>query len=267
MTVIYVATNRQNVRQAVIDTVRAVTGMASTGEQIMLAQGVHTSIGVAALSDIKEDFIRKSRGQVGEDGQKWPPLSQEYLAYQRRFGSKEKAALKKAAGLNRGNRHRGLLSAAQDKRWQMIFATTFKRLAPSMGESAAKARAGQAAWAQLKREGAKTMLEVFGNRVVDILRDTGVLFNSISVGQVSADGSYNAASPDQIFELTANGVIIGTKVPYARRHNRGTHKMPKRQFLPVDGAPEAWLNRWAKVGRDSLEYAITWSIQNLGRAA
>ena len=210
------------------------------------AKTVHTAVGLAALSDIKDDFVRKAKGGTGEDGETWPPLSREYLAYGRRFGGGEKAQLKRDSGLGKGHRHRGLLSAAQDKRWKVIFASNLKRFAASMPLGAAKAKAAQIAWATLKREGAKTKLEVFGGRKVDILRDTGVLLNSISPGRLQTEGGY-VPPADQIFDLTESGVVVGTNVKYARRHNRGTGNMPKRQFLPVNGAPQVWVDRWAKV--------------------
>lgn len=260
MSTIYVRTSRELTKQAIIDVVRSVGGSAQT--HVDLARQVHTAIGLAALSDIKSDFITKARGGVGEDGISWPKLSPKYLAYNRRFGPGEKAELKKKAGLGRGNNNRGLLSKSQDKRWRQIFASTFARLSASLPEAAAKARAGQAAWATLKREGAKTMLEVFGDRVVEILRDTGVLFNSLSVGEISASGEYNPPA-DQIFAITESGVIVGTNVVYAKAHNRGvpSRNLPARQFLPVNGAPQVWIDRWTAVAKNAVQTAIQQALK------
>lgn len=241
----YYQGNKKGVRDVIINVVKAVTGEASA--DVEAARTLHTAIGLAALSDIKDDFVRKAKGGVGEDGEKWPPLSREYLAYGRRFGSGEQAALKKSAGLTSANRHRGLLTAAQDKRWRAIFVSQLKRWSASLSLTEAKARAAKTAWTVLKREGAKTKLEVFGNRQVDILRDTGVLLNSLSPGVIDTSGGEYQAPAEQIFDLTGSGVIVGTNVKYAKAHNRGIGKMPKRQFLPIDGVPRVWTDRWSRV--------------------
>lgn len=234
-------------------------------DAIGIARGVNLAIGVAALSDIKADFVRKARGGTGEDGVKWPPLSQKYLAYGRRFGPGEKAALKKAAGLGRANRfgvgeNTGLLTAAQLKRWKSIFRQVMLKAALSMGETEAKAKAAAIAWATLKREGAKTKLEVFGNRQVEILRDTGILLNSLSPGQLGGGAlptSYNGPTDEggdmQILRTVRDGVFVGTTVPYAGVHQHGstTKNIPARPFLPRS-VPAKWLARWNRVANQAL---------------
>lgn len=223
-----------------------------------VARGVFLAVGFAALSSIKDDFIVKSRGGVGADGVKWKPLTREYLAYGRRFGPGEAARLKKGAGLGRANRlapggKKGLLTVDQQKRWNQIFARTLARMLLSLPEGEAKARAAQIAWAQLKREGAKTKLEVYGTRIVDINRDTGILFNSLSPGELSGEGpaaTYSKPGGDggdqQIFQTIGNGVIVGTNVAYAAAVNK------IRPIVPEE-APEAWKEEWADVAAKALE--------------
>jgi hypothetical protein len=152
------------------------------------ARGFRLRLAVAFLSKVKQAFIVKSRGGTDDAGMTWPPLTREYLAYGRRFGKGEQAALKKAAGLDRKNNKRGLLTAAQNKRWKAIYAQSLKWLAAQLPFGEAKAEAGAIAWAKLKSEGAKTKLDVFGSRQVEILRDTGVMFNSLSPGVLSERG-------------------------------------------------------------------------------
>lgn len=228
-------------------------------DTLNIARGVFNAVGFAALSDIKADFVRKSRGETGEDGVKWKPLSKEYLAYGRRFGIGEKSALKKAAGLDRKHSKgvggkSGLLTSQQQKRWNQIFAQTLHRLMLSLSESEAKSRAAAIAWATIKREGAKTKLEVFGNRVVDINRDTGMLLNSLSPGELSggAAGTENYEKPsgdggsEQVFQSLRNGIIVGTNVAYAAAVNK------QRPFLPQGEPPEVWKQRWLNVANDAL---------------
>ncbi len=249
---IYVRMNRSDVREQILSFVKSCAGTAA--EHAESAKVVHTAIGLAALADIKTDFVRKARGGTGEDGVKWAPLSKEYLAYQRRFGPGEKSNLKKAAGLGSGHRHRGLLTADQNKKWKRIFGFHFGRLAVSVGPAEAKGRAAAIAWTILKADGAKTMLEVFGSRQVEILRDTGVLFNSLSPAYWTGDGDYTPPE-DQIFNLAENGVAIGTNVPYASVHQHGSKSktgkgggIPARPFLPTGEIPAAWRTNWVSAG-------------------
>lgn len=257
-TKVYFRGSRSEAKNLVYRLMRMLTGAEPDSGGI--ARGVFLAIGFAALSSIKEDFITKSRGGTGADGVKWKPLTKEYLAYGRRFGKGEQSSLKKAAGLGKANRfapgqNKGLLTAAQKKRWGQIFASTLARLLTSLPPAEAKARAAQIAWAILKREGAKTKLEVYGSRIVDINRDTGILFNSLSPGQLGGEGPASAyAKPSgdggdqQIFETISNGIIVGTNVPYAAAVNA------LRPIVPEE-APEAWRQEWAEVTAKALEVA------------
>ena len=95
---------------------------------------------------------------------------------------------------------------------------------------------------------------MFGNRVVEINRDTGILFNSLSPGELSHGGpnaTYTKPSGDggeqQIFETLANGVIVGTNVAYAAAVNK------QRRFLPAENQiPEVWTERWAEAASLAL---------------
>lgn len=293
---VYFRGSREQARRIIYGLGSVVTGRAP--DPLGIARGVHVAVGFAALSDIKADFVRKSRGGVGEDGSKWPPLSPAYLAYQRRFGSGEKAKLKKGAGLTGQHRYgtggkKGLLTAAQLKRWRQVYGQVLRRLSVSItvaqhslapgaeaaafaafasgGLKGAQARAAQIAWATVKKEGAKTMLGVFGYRQVEILRDTGVLLNSLSPGELTGPQSYSKPTGDggdqQIFETISNGIIVGSTVPYAATHNYGDVKrgIPARCFLP-DPVPAAWEQRWANVAVDALAVGARLAFE-AGRAA
>lgn len=249
--------------------VGTITGHGSQYED--LARGVFCSVGFAALSDIQEDFKVKARGGTGADGSTWPRLSPKTLAYSRRFGPGEQSRLKKAAGLSGANRfspggNRGLLTAQQLKRWRQVYGTRLARLAATMPLSEAKAKAAQIAWAVLKAEGAKTKLDVYGNRQHEALRDTGILFNSLSMGRLdngwSGSEYVKPSGPggdQQVFETLRNGVIVGTNVPYARVHNEGDPKkgIPERRFIPKEGqVPQVWLDRWLGAGMRAVAVAI-----------
>ena len=259
---------RKDVRKTVRSLLAQITGKAS--DQNGLARSVFYAIGFAALSDVQEAFIVKSRGGTGEDGVTWPPLTKEYLAYGRRFGPGEQAALKRTAGLGKAHHHGvggkgGILTKSQQARWNKLFAKNTAWLSARHPLPIAKNIAAAMAWKTIKDEGAKTKLEVYGNRVVDVLRDTGVLFNSLSPGYF--DGSdYSKPSGEgggkQIFTALEDGIVIGTNVPYAASHNYGDPKrgIPKRQFLPED-APKVWVERWTNVASSALESALRISLQ------
>ena len=227
-----------------------------------LARGVHLAIGTQALSLIHEDFVVKSRGGTGKIGGKWQKLTRAYLAYQRRFGKGEQSALKKAAGAERGASHgvggnRGLLTKSQVELWNRTFADRFARFQMSMPDAAAKARAAAVAWIVVKKAGGKTMIDVYGGREVEILKDTGILLNSLSAGEIRGGVHRKPkvkGGADQIVENLKNGVIVGTNVKYAAAHNYGVPgRLPRRQFLPDGDLPDEWNGHM----EDVLERAIT----------
>lgn len=256
--------DKSDFRRFIRGVVDQLTGKAS--DQDGSAKSVFYAIGLQLLSDVQEAFIVKSRGGTGEDGVTWPPLSKEYLAYHRRFGPGEKTALKSAAGLGRANSRgiagkQGLLTAAQQKRWWEVYSQTLAWAIDKHGEGAKAIAAGRA-WNVVKSEGAKTMLEVYGNRQVDILRDTGVLFNSLSPGYL-AGPNYTKPSGEggdkQIFDAINNGIVVGTNVFYAGSHNKG-NRVPKRQIFP-DRIPAMWASRLVEVGVQAIQSVVTYKIR------
>jgi hypothetical protein len=212
-----------------------------------IARRIQLRIGVALLSQVQQDFVRKSRGGVGRDGIMWTPLKRETIA-QRRTTATERRRL----GVG-GERVRGLLTPAEDQRWRAIFRQTVERLREDgMGEISARNLAAQRAWAILKSQGAKTKIETLGGRKVDILRDTGELFRSLSPGvedqPSGADG--------QVFRVPTGRVIVGTnKKPW---HHRGIpNRLPARPFWPVDGTiPDAWWPAISRAGMRGVQQAI-----------
>lgn len=255
--------------------IRALLASLTGNARSEAARGVFLAMGITLLSDIHQDFIVKARGGTGADGVKWQRLSPKTLAYTRRFGPGEQSTLKKAAGLGRGNRfapggNSGLLSAAELKEWRKIYGSRLARFAASMPLSAAKAKAASIAWAVMKQRGAKTKLEVYGNREHEVLRDTGILANSLSVGAITGD-TYSRPSLDggeqQIFSLLENGVVVGTNVKYARAHHEGLNGLPRRPIMPDENSfPMQWAENILNAGMRALSTAIELSIARGGVA-
>lgn len=225
---------KRAIKDRVREIVRAMTTDPSSDPDAALAV---EAAGISLLNTIKRQFLVKSRGGTDDAGITWKPLSKAYLAYGRRFGPGEKAKLRKAAGLGKGHRHgigdkKGLLTKSEQKLWTAIFASTMARLIrKGIPEGQAKTQAAQSAWGVLKARGARTMLEVYGNRKVEIMRDTGTLFNSFD------------------FRIRESGFEIYSDVSYAGR------ALSLRPAWPQDGAlPEPW-------SRPMLD-AITSSIRS-----
>lgn len=271
MSVVYFRGTRAEAVAIVRQIKDALTGKVS--DPTGLARGVFNAIGLKLLSEIKDDFIRKSEGGTGEDGVKWPPLSKKYLAYGKRFAKGEQVALKTGAGLGKGHRHgigtnTGLLSASEKKLWNKIFGSRLQRLLLSLPPAEAKARAAQIAWAELKRMGAKTKIDVFGSRKAPMLRDWGMLFNSISPGEITGTDYIPPSKPGgehQIFSTIANGIIVGTNVPYASVHQHGSPSqgIPARPFLPKT-IPAVWQQRINVVATQAIAIAVRMALDSRG---
>lgn len=215
-------------REGLIDAVRQLPAVLAgrLPDRLGIARGVQLRIGVAALSQIQQDFLVKSRGGTGKDGVTWDPLRRATIA-QRRTTPGELKSL----GVG-GKRVRGLLTAEQDKVWRQVFVRVLMRARLDHGEKAARGFAAKAAWAAVKTMGAKTKLDVLGGRTVDIGRDTGRMLRSLAAG---VDDRPSGAA-GQVFETPAGAVVVGTNVPYFPRFNA------RRQVFPADGTiPDAWV--------------------------
>lgn len=229
---------------------RILAGMVPDPYQV--AHGIQLRAGVALLSEIQRDFIVKSRGGTGRDGIKWKPLSPKTIAYSRRSTAQERREL----GIGKGKRPS--LTPAQDAVWKGLFFAWWSRLRADMPDDQAKSRAAAIAWARVKALGAKTKLELLGNRKVDILRDTGELLRSFTPGiedkPSGADG--------QVFETPPGAVIVGSnKKPW---HHKGDPKrgLPSRPYWPLDGViPEPWMEGVNRAVKTGIAEAIVQVIQ------
>lgn len=194
-------------------------GHDSTGLILQL----HLRLGMAALSLIRAAFLERARDGVDETGETWPPLSPRTIAYGRRHPG---LARRRRAAAKRGS-NRPSLTAAQDRRWRQLYAS---RGGGPKATRQQKGRAAAYAWFVLKAEGATTVLASYGTTKVEMLRDTGILFNSLSPGV-----------PGNVLESRPGAVIVGTNVPYALAHHRGGLHLPRRRLWPD---PEKWPPRW-----------------------
>ena len=228
-----------------------------------LARGFRLRMAFMFLSLVREAYIVKSRGGTDECGIKWPKLSPEYLAYKRPMGQNGSGSRSPpvAGGLSPGRKRNGdqrdgFMSKDQLAAWRRNYGGALSRLVlGGMELGAAKAQAAQIAWARAKRSGVRTKLAVFGSRDVEILRDRGILFNSLSPGVLSergVDADYSPPTADggsfQVVRSEADGLYVGTAVEYAERHQNG-----KRPIWPKDGRlPAEWWEQILEVGASGL---------------
>lgn len=254
MPVIFVEANR---KEELLDILRSIPAMIAgkVADRHGIANGIKTRMAFAWLSIVKESFIEKARGGVDEAGISWPPLSKKYLAYGR--GPKStRTAGGKAPPLESND---GFMTQADWDRWWRDYRQARAMLTASLGNVAGvQSHAAAIAWNRAKKRGVKTKLEVFGNREVEILRDRGILFNSLSPGILTGVGDSTSISKpageggsEQILEIGQPGIIlVGTNVPYAEYHQT---RPGLRKLWPEDGnLPTVWTDEILEVGLSGL---------------
>ncbi len=211
---LHLRATRDAVRQAVAHIPHGMRGGGTEANAMM------TRVGLTALGRIKRAFVVKSRGGTDEAGDRWAPLSPRTIAYSRRGGRTK-------AERGRESRPSQALTAKQQERWWAMYR---QGLAIYRGD---KGSAAKRAWGILKREGATTLLQKYGGRQVEILRDTGLLLNSLSPGYGGAE---------QVFRVYNGGVIVGTNRRGAAAHHRGIPgRLPQRRLWPD---PSRWPASW-----------------------
>lgn len=230
-----------------------------------IGAGFRARIGHTLLDLVAANFDALGRGEAGVDGTIWPPLSKEYLAYQRRFGPNERSGLMKQAGLNPRTNNKGpgakkgLLTAEQLKLWRRTYADRLAWYMMREPDKVAKAHAAAIAWIVVKKAGAKTMLEVFGNRKVQILVDTGYLRGSLTPGTLTEQGPQALYNPptvyggvEQVFEINQPyQIVVGTNVNYAKYHH-GEDGNGRRPLWPAS-FPDDWWNQMLGVAITGLQ--------------
>ncbi len=213
------------------------------------ATALLTRIGLVVLGRIKRAFIIKARGGTDEAGERWAPLSPKTIAYsrtrQRGRGGRTKAERGRDAFPSQA------LNKAQRGRWWEVYR---QGLAMYRGD---KGHAARRAWFILKAEGATTLLEKYGGRQVEILRDTGLLLNSLSPGVPSAE---------QIFRVGRGEVTIGTNRKGAAGHHNGIPgRLPQRRLWPDPGKwPDSW---WRDITDQAKQGMLDIAVQMIKGAS
>ena len=215
----HVRANRAEIRHAL----SRMPALARSGGAV--ANAMMTRCGMAALGHIKAAFIIKARGGTDEAGESWKPLSPKTIAYsktrQRGKGGRTKAEKKRNSYPSQA------LSKNQQEQWWEVYR---RQLAIRKGN---KGHAAAVAWLILKKAGAQTLVDKYGHRQVEILRDTGLLLNSLSPG---------VKSNESIFRVGYGEVIVGTNRKGAAGHHYGIPgRLPQRRLWPE---PNKWPDSW-----------------------
>jgi hypothetical protein len=233
-----------------------------------VSEGFQLRVAVAFLERVKLAFLTKARGGVGDDGISWPPLTERYLAYGRGPFSTRRAG-KNAPGTVRGGERDGqqkdgFMTKAQLKRWRKVYGAALSRTVLIAPLQEAKGLAAAIAWNDAKASGVKTKLQVFGSRQVDILRDRGELFNSLSPGIIVAlpngSASRSAVPPGQIVLHSPGRMIVGTNVKHADYHHNAKRASRLRKLWPQD-LPSAWAEYITKQSRKGVIAVVEYLLR------
>ncbi len=235
-TIVYVRATRAAVRQAVDHSPQQARSTGAAAKAMMVR------CGTVALGRIMRAFIEKSRGGTDEAGDSWKPLKPTTIAYGRRHRKKPGNPRTQGPVFSRAKRLPWIpkkqiragfapsyaLTAKQRDRWWQVYSQGLAMFRGNKGSAARRA------WAILKREGATTLIAEYGNAKVDILRDTGLLLNSLSPG---------TSSSNQVFRVLPGEVIVGTNRKHAGTHHRGnpSRGLPQRRLWPD---PKRWPSSW-----------------------
>lgn len=209
------------------------------------------------FESIYKSYKARSEGGADDRGMTWQDLAPVTKAYK-----------KNRKGHLTGNQRRklnnqdtlGLLTPAQHKEWKYVFGKTYGKLKPMAGENEddIKALAAKKAWYVVKQMGAETLIGTLGNAQMPIMKETGLLLDSLKPGKVSKV-KYIKGHRNQVVRLRAGELEIGTNVPYAKYAartivpwTRGNNVKPQysRDFL--DDPTNKWFDKAVAKARDAL---------------
>jgi hypothetical protein len=227
-----------------------------------VAAGFRARIGWSIFSLVLPNFNELGRGNQGADGTKWPPLSPEYLAYQR--GPK---STRTAGGSAPGGKD-GFLTKEQLKLWKRTYADRLAFYVMREPDEKAKRHAAAVAWLVVKAAGGKTKLHEFGETKTpgvdyQMLVDRGVMRQSLTPGQLHERGPAADYSPEveQVYRDEQTQMVVGTRVPYAAAHHAAKNPKRRRRLWP-EQFPSDW---WREI-LDNARGGIARIVQLFGGA-
>ena len=218
-----------------------------------LLRGFQLRLGAAFLSKVKQAYVVKSRGGRGDDGITWPDLSPATVAGRRK--------ITKATGPKKDKTH------VSSRRHNVARREAFTRLQFRMSRDDARAVADGIARHDERVTATAGKSKIASARLMkggvdyDILRDTGILFNSLSPGKVN--GSAYTTPDNQVMNAGTRSIVVGTNVAYAGAHHHGTKHIPRRALCP-DRMPDAWVSHMVGTALRGVGKAIELVAQRGG---
>lgn len=224
-----------------------------------VADGLKLRLAVVFFSKVKDAFITKARGGTDDAGISWPPLNPKTLAYSRQTQAGKSRVLKtttkqrQRAGFNRYQSLRA---------YNVAYREALARLSLTLPKAEARRRASNIATVAAQQKSGQTKIDAASTLRpgvdYDILRDTGILLNSLQPGIVSGD-TYSPRD-NQIALSEPGQLVLGTNVEYAGAHHYGNAQrgLPARPLWPRPNAlPQSWLNAM----NDALTRGISKAIE------
>lgn len=237
-----------------------------------IVRGAILATVIAALEDVRRDFLSKSQGNTGEDGIQWEPLSEYTLRLRAQAKDGE-------SGSGKRRKEVGKVDLAQIQQTRReIYKREYQRL--RMGNVPAPEARRQASltakfltrssWAAQAAAIQRGLPGIRADKPGDfpILVDSERLLNSVSPGSLSGDGldaeyrlPEGCQEGDQEVRIEGSTASVFSNVPYGDDHmtdGQGTNTGGFRPARPwkYSEVPEGWLNRWAEVFGTALAKLI-----------
>lgn len=196
----------------------------------MVVRGMQLRVASQALSIVKDSFVVKAQGKKDDAGLQWKPLAPSTIA-RRRISQKDQKLLSNKA-------RTAQLTTAQLKVYQKTYRETRAKIILRGGDDKSARRYAQTTATEMARRAGgviQTTREILAGRKVEILRDTGLLLNSLSP----------ALDHGETFLRVRPGRVgVGTNILYATKHHHGAGICPQR---PLWANPTSWPPPWMKL--------------------
>jgi hypothetical protein len=172
------------------------------------------------FSQIQLGYAVKAEGGSDSLGNSWKPLSPSTIAKR-----KERGYIKRSLNKLRGNSSRGILTAQENLAWKAMYSRLMFQLVGHTNQQHAEKIAAAAAWKYVKKMGAQTIKKKKLSSNNKIMRDTDRIYKSLKPAKPNRQNGYRPRK-DQIASFKNGVVVIGTKVPYAKFHNKTRPVIP-----------------------------------------